>query len=86
MIKKMIFRVARHTDNIQKIRYFYTEILGFKVLGEFKDHDGYDGIFIGKENTAWHLEFTTSDKQPNHKFDKDDILVFYPASKKNMKK
>lgn len=76
----MIFRFARHTDNIENLKVFYTDILGFKVLGHFENHDNYNGIFIGPENAGWHLEFTESDKPAHHTFDADDILVFYPET------
>lgn len=42
----MIFRVARHTNNITAIQDFYTQVLGLKLLGSFEQHDGYDGIFL----------------------------------------
>lgn len=54
--------------------------MGFERLGEFKNHDGYYGVFIGKKGADWHLEFTTSQDNANHKFDPDDLLVFYPES------
>lgn len=53
------------------------EILGLKDLGSFKDHDGYNGFFLGMENLNWHLEFTFNNEKPNHIFDDDDLLVFY---------
>jgi hypothetical protein len=76
----MILRVARHTDNLEKVINFYVDILGLEVLGEFKNHNGYDGIFIGKPDSEWHLEFTISQENPEHVFDEDDILVFYPKT------
>lgn len=76
----MIFRAARHTDNIKKITSFYTEVLGFEILGQFEGHAGYDGIFIGPGGADWHLEFTTSNQHVEHKYDDDDVLVFYPAT------
>lgn len=57
---------------------FYCGILGFKVLGNFTNHNGYDGVFIGQENQNWHLEFTVSQDKPKHSFDEDDALVLYP--------
>lgn len=83
---KMKFRYARHTSNINKIKDFYTNILGFEVLGEFKNHDSYDGIFLGKETENWHLEFTQNQNLPISKFDEDDILVFYPETKSEYEK
>lgn len=76
----MKFRSARYTNNLSPIINFYTEILGLKVLGNFKDHDGYDGVFLGIPGADWHLEFTTSTEPAQHQPDEDDLLVFYPAS------
>lgn len=77
----MTFRFARHTNNLEQIKYFYTEVLGFELLGGFENHKGYDGIFIGKSHENWHLEFTQSEDKVIHTFDPDDLLVFYPNSK-----
>ena len=74
----MVFRYARHTQNLEKLIGFYTKVLDFKVLGDFKEHNGYDGVFLGKENENWHLEFTQDNNIPESKSDDDDILVFYP--------
>jgi len=54
--------------------------LGLKVLGEFKDHENYDGVFLGIPGNDWHLEFTASDVSPAHYPDNDDLLVFYAES------
>ena len=74
----MTFRHARHTNNLEQLKTFYTEILGLEVLGSFENHNNYDGVFIGKPNENWHLEFTQTTEIVNHTFDEDDILVFYP--------
>ena len=76
----MQFRVARHTNKIEEISEFYTKIIGLEILGNFKNHSNYDGIFIGKPHKDWHLEFTTTHEEVNHQFDEDDCLVFYPES------
>lgn len=73
----MNLRVARHTSNLESIIHFYKNILGLDILGEFKNHNDYDGVFLGKENMSWHLEFTVSNLKPDHKPDEDDLLVFY---------
>ena len=77
----MVFRYARHTQNLEKLIYFYTSVLEFEMIGKFEAHNGYDGVFIGKQEENWHLEFTQSDEIANHTFDDDDLLVFYPNSK-----
>jgi catechol 2,3-dioxygenase-like lactoylglutathione lyase family enzyme len=74
----MKLRVARHTNDLKKIKYFYIDILGFELLGGFENHNNYDGIFIGKPNLDWHLEFTKSDKIAVFNFGEEDYLVFYP--------
>lgn len=76
----MKLRIARHTNDLEKMKSFYIDILGFELLGSFVNHDNYDGIFIGKPNLDWHLEFTKSNDLANHVFDEDDILVFYPKT------
>jgi catechol 2,3-dioxygenase-like lactoylglutathione lyase family enzyme len=77
----MTFRFARHTNNLEQIKSFYIDILGLELLGGFENHDGYDGVFIGKPNENWHLEFTKSDEIVTFNFGEEDILVFYPNTK-----
>ena len=79
----MQFRYARHSQNINQIIDFYTSILHFEVLGEFKNHEGYDGVFLGLKDENWHLVFTQNTDRPQSKFDEDDALVFYPKTKKS---
>jgi len=76
----MKFRITRHTTDLNRIIDFYGRILGLKVLGEFKDHHSYSGIFMGLPGESWHLEFTVSDTTPVHQPDDDDLLVFYASS------
>ena len=77
----MTFRFARHTNNIEKIKSFYIDILGLELIGNFENHNEYDGIFIGKPNENWHLEFTKSKEDVTFNFGDEDILVFYPNTK-----
>jgi catechol 2,3-dioxygenase-like lactoylglutathione lyase family enzyme len=76
----MHLRVARHTDDLEKIKSFYIDVLGFELIGSFENHNDYDGIFIGKPNLGWHFEFTKSGKKANHVSDEDDIIVLYPET------
>ena len=77
----MTFRFARHTNDLEQIKSFYIAILGFELLGTLENHNGYDGVFIGKSNENWHLEFTKTKEVISFDFKEDDILVFYPESK-----
>lgn len=76
----MILRVARHTEQLEEMARFYTEVLGLEVLGNFQNHAGYGGIMLGHKNRGWHLEFTQSDRSARHNSDADDLLVFYPTT------
>ncbi len=78
----MQFRYARHTQKLESLIYFYTAIFNFEILGKFENHDGYNGVFLGRKGERWHLEFTENDELPKHTFDEDDALVFYPESQK----
>lgn len=73
-------RVARHTDDLERIVNFYVDILGFELLGDFQNHNNYDGVFVGKSGLDWHFEFTKSHEKANHTFDQDDVIVLYPKS------
>lgn len=76
----MTFRFARHTNNLVKIKSFYIDVLGFELLGNFENHNNYNGLFIGKPNENWHLEFTKSKEIINFNFGIEDYLVFYPEN------
>ncbi|MDF1697657.1 MAG: VOC family protein [Saprospiraceae bacterium] len=77
----MEFRSARHTNDLGLITDFYTSIIGLDILFNFENHNGYSGVFLGKANHSWHLEFTSSKTQAHHVFDSEDLLVFYPLEK-----
>ena len=51
-------RVARHTERLDEVVAFYRDGLGLEEIGGFRDHDGYDGVFLGLPGTGAHLEFT----------------------------
>lgn len=76
----MKLRCARHTNDLQPLIDFYCGLLDLEILGEFQDHDGYDGVFIGNRGSDWHIEFTISEEKPDHRPDADDLLVFYADS------
>ena len=39
-----ILRVARPTDDLERLLPFYRDGLGLGVLFRFADHDGFDGV------------------------------------------
>jgi hypothetical protein len=77
----MKFRFARHTNDLEQLSNFYINILGMEILGGFQKHNGYDGVFIGKTNENWHLEFTKSNESIQFNFGEEDVLVFYPNTR-----
>jgi len=75
-----VLRIARPTDYLAAIAEMYATGLGFTVLAQFHDHDGFDGIILGHRHQPYHLEFTTQrgyqvGKAPTQ----DHLLVFYIA-------
>ena len=75
-------RIARPTDHLAAISKMYINGLGFKLLGTFEDHNGFDGVIIGHEEHLYHLEFThhrgaTVGRAPTQ----DNLLVFYVPDK-----
>ncbi len=71
-------RVARPTDNLGAVVRFYRDGLGFAVLSEFTDHDGFDGVMLGHEGAAYHLEFTRKrGHEAGRAPTRDHLLVFY---------
>jgi catechol 2,3-dioxygenase-like lactoylglutathione lyase family enzyme len=71
-------RVARPTDDLEAVLRFYRDGLGLDVLYEFRGHDGFDGVMLGRRGATYHLEFTrkeghTAGKAPTE----DNLLVFY---------
>jgi hypothetical protein len=61
---------------------FYRDGLGLDVLYRFEDHDGFDGVMLGKPGARYHLEFTVHRGHPAPRaLSEDDLLIFYlPAS------
>ncbi|MCA9883680.1 MAG: VOC family protein [Anaerolineaceae bacterium] len=71
-------RVARPTDQLEKVVAFYRDGLGLPVIGHFEDHAGYDGVMLGMPDAGYHLEFTQHvDGSPCPAPSEDNLLVFY---------
>jgi catechol 2,3-dioxygenase-like lactoylglutathione lyase family enzyme len=78
MLKGKIVRIARPTDQLDKVVRFYTEGLGLKILDHFEGHEGFDGVMIGIPGELYHFEFT---QQRGHFVGRaptqDNLIVFY---------
>ncbi|HMI19399.1 MAG TPA: VOC family protein [Sphingomonas sp.] len=71
-------RVARPSDNLEALLPFYRDGLGLNLLYRFENHNGFDGVMLGREGASYHFEFTrayghTAGKAPTE----DSLLVFY---------
>ncbi|AWC29321.1 MULTISPECIES: VOC family protein [Bacillus cereus group] len=72
------FRIARPTDKFEEVITFYNKGLGLKQIGEFYNHEGYDGVMFGLPDAEYHLEFTRHHNgSPCPAPTKDNLLVFY---------
>jgi catechol 2,3-dioxygenase-like lactoylglutathione lyase family enzyme len=71
-------RVARPTDDLEALLPFYRDGLGLDVLYRFANHDGFDGLMLGREEAPYHLEFTkahahSAGREPTQ----DNLMIFY---------
>ena len=75
---KAHLRIVRPSDDLAGNLKFYRDGLGFEVLTEFKDHDGFDAVILGHAEAAYHLAFV---HKAGHKAGRapseDNLLVFY---------
>jgi catechol 2,3-dioxygenase-like lactoylglutathione lyase family enzyme len=71
-------RVARPTDDLDALVRFYGTGLRLTVLYRFENHDGFDGVMLGREGAPYHFEFT---RAHGHRAGRaptpDNLLVFY---------
>jgi catechol 2,3-dioxygenase-like lactoylglutathione lyase family enzyme len=71
-------RVARPSDDLDALLRFYADGLGLELLTRFEDHDGFDGIILGREGLPYHFEFTRAHGRDAGKAPtKDHLLIFY---------
>ena len=71
-------RVVRPTDNLELIVKMYQEGLDLEILGTFEDHEGFDGVMLGKPGAPYHLEFTHKRGDVHGKApSQDNLIIFY---------
>lgn len=71
-------RIARATNDLQKISKMYAEGLGLQHLGSFENHDGFDGVMIGDPSCDYHFEFTHEHGTPAPLNNSpENLIVFY---------
>ncbi|KAF2195250.1 Glyoxalase/Bleomycin resistance protein/Dihydroxybiphenyl dioxygenase [Zopfia rhizophila CBS 207.26] len=77
-ILKSHLRITRPTNSISSVLPFYTDGLGFQIIGSFEKHAGFDGIMLGHPKLSYHLEFTAQEGHDAGRAPtQDNLLVFY---------
>lgn len=71
-------RIARPSDDLDALLRFYRDGLGLELLSHFKDHDGFDGIMLGRHGDPYHFEFTKKHGHPVGRApSQDNLTIFY---------
>jgi ribosomal protein S18 acetylase RimI-like enzyme len=70
-------RVARHTRRLHEVVAFYRDGVGLCEIGRFRDHDGYDGVFLEIAGTEAHLEITSGGSHGSPEPHPESLLVLY---------
>lgn len=70
-------RVARHTDRLDELVRFYRDGLGLVEVGGFRNHSGYNGVFLAIPGTHAHLELTTGGRHRAPEPHPESLLVLY---------
>ena len=70
-------RVARHTGRLDEIVAFYRDGIGLPEIGGFREHEGYDGVFLELPGTGAHLEFTAGGGEGPPAPHPESLLVLY---------
>ena len=73
----MDLRVARHTDRLEEVVAFYRDGLGLPEIGGFRDHHGYDGVFLEIPGSGAHLELTAGGRHGTPVPHPESLLVLY---------
>ncbi len=71
-------RIARPSADPARLAELYCRALGWRVLGGFEDHEGFDGVMVGPPGGAFHLELTRHRGHPVAPAPTaEDLLVLY---------
>ena len=73
----MQLRIARHTERLDEVVAFYRDGIGLTEIGSFRDHEGYDGVFLAVPGTGAHLELTAGGDHGAPAPHPESLLVLY---------
>ena len=71
-------RIARPVSALDRSVAMYRKGLGLSEMGRFENHDGFDGVMLGRPDLHYHFEFTYCRAHPVAPTPTaEDLLVFY---------
>jgi catechol 2,3-dioxygenase-like lactoylglutathione lyase family enzyme len=71
-------RIARPVSNLEKSVQMYCRGFGLVEVGRFADHQGFDGVMLGRVGASYHFEFTFCRGHPVIPAPTpEDLIVFY---------
>jgi len=71
-------RIARPVGSLERSVSLYQKGLGLDEIGRFENHDGFDGVMLGKPGQTWHFEFTYRRAHPVAPAPTpEDLIVLY---------
>ncbi len=75
-------RLARPVSNLVRTQAMYVQGLRLRVVASFQDHEGFDGVMLGKLGAQYHFEFTQCRDHPVKPTPtQEDLIVFYIPDK-----
>ena len=73
-----VLRIARPTNDLDAVVRFYQEGLGLEELYRFENHEGFDGVMLGRRGDPYHFEFTRAHGHDAGRAPtQDNLVVFY---------
>src|SRR5436190_20194361 len=71
-------RIARPVSALERSVAMYRRGLGFVEIGRFENHEGFDGVMLGKPQLNYHFEFTYCRTHPVPPSPTpEDLIVLY---------
>jgi hypothetical protein len=75
---KAHLRIARPVSDLRRSEEMYCRGLALRVIGGFRDHEGFDGVMLGSEGMQYHFELTFCGTHPVAPAPTaEDLVVFY---------
>jgi catechol 2,3-dioxygenase-like lactoylglutathione lyase family enzyme len=72
-----VLRMARPCSDLAQARRFYCDGLGLSVLAEFENHDGFDGLVVGRAGVPWQIELVREHDVPVGRPPVEDLIVLF---------